>query len=105
MIKTLISNLGKIIPEEELQTKVLWRSIGVMAWVSFMFSGIASMIFFATFDPIALSKLTTFSIDWSAQATYTAGFLLFWLFGFATALGSVILLALPLSKRQRSLPE
>ena len=73
MIKTLISSLGKIVPEEELQAKVLWRSIGVM--------------------------------NWSAQAMYTAGFLLFWLFGFSTTLGSVILLALPLSKRQRSLPE
>tara|TARA_R110002072_G_scaffold24747_5_gene83715 strand:- start:217 stop:534 length:318 start_codon:yes stop_codon:yes gene_type:complete len=105
MIKTLISSLGKIVPEEELQAKVLWRSIGVMTWVSFMFSGIASMIFFATFDPISLGKLATFFINWSAQAMYTAGFLLFWLFGFSTTLGSVILLALPLSKRQRSLPE
>lgn len=105
MIKVVISNLEKIIPEEELQAKVLWRSIAVMAWVSFIFAGMASIIFFATFDPIALGTLTTFSVEWSAQAMYTAGFLLFWLFGFVTSLGSVILLALPLVKRQRSLPE
>lgn len=105
MIKIIISNLEKIIPEEELQAKVLWRSIAVIAWVSFVFAGFASMIFFATFDPTALGALATFSIQWSAQAMYTAGFLLFWLFGFSTTLGSVILLALPLAKRQRSLPE
>lgn len=105
MIKIVISNLGKIVPEEELQAKVLWRSTAVIAWVSFVFAGIASMVFFATFDPKALGALATFSVDWSAQAMYTTGFLLFWLFGFASTLGSVILLALPLAKRQRSLPE
>ena len=105
MIKFVISSLNKIVPEEELQTKVLWRSIGVMAWVTFMFAGIASIIFFATFDPIELGQLATFSVNWSAQAIYTAGFLLFWLFGFITTVGSVILLTLPLAKRQRSLPD
>jgi hypothetical protein len=105
MIKLILSNLKKIIPEEELHAKVLWRSIGVMAWVSFMFAGIASMVFFATFDPITLGALATFSVDWSAQAMYTTGFLLFWLFGFFSTLASVILLALPLAKRQRSLPD
>jgi hypothetical protein len=105
MIKLILSNLKHIIPEEELQAKVLWRSIGVIAWVSFMFAGVASMVFFATFDPIDLGALATFSIDWSAQAMYTTGFLLFWLFGFCSTLASVILLALPLAKRQRSLPD
>lgn len=104
-MKIIISELGKIIPQEELQARVLWRSIGVMAWVTFMFAGIASMIFFATFDPTSLGKLATFSVNWSAQAIYTIGFLLFWLFGFITTLASVILLALPLAKRQRSLPD
>ena len=70
-----------------------------------MFAGLASMIFFATFDPIALGALATFTLEWSAQAIYTAGFLLFWLFGFISTLGSVILLALPLAKRQKSLPD
>ena len=105
MIRAVISILEKIVPEEELQAKVLWRSIAVIAWVSFMFAGLASMLFFASFDPIALGALATFSLDWSAQAMYTAGFLLFWVFGFFTTVGSVILLALPLAKRQRSLPE
>lgn len=104
-MKIIISSLGKIVPEEELQSKVFWRSIGVIAWVSFMFAGLASMIFFATFDPIALGALATFTLDWSSQAIYTAGFLLFWLFGFISTLGSVILLALPLAKRQKSLPD
>lgn len=97
--------MEKIIPEEELEAKVLWRSIAVIAWVSFIFAGIASMIFFATFDPVALGALATFSVDWSAQAMYTTGFLLFWLFGFITSLGCIILLALPIAKRQRSLPD
>jgi hypothetical protein len=105
MFKIIIAQLEKIVPEAELQTKVLWRSIAVMAWVSFMFAGLATMLFFATFEPTALVGLATFSVDWSAQAIYTTGFLLFWLFGFLTTALSAILLALPLVKRAKTLPE
>lgn len=105
MFKILITQLGKVVPEAELQTTVLWRSIAVMAWVSFMFAALATMLFFASFDPTLLASLATFSLTWSAQAIYTTGFLLFWLFGFLTTIFSTILLALPLAKRQKSLPE
>lgn len=105
MFKTVLSQLEKVLPAAELQTKVLWRSIAIMAWVSFMFASLASMLFFASFDPTVLASLATFSLSWSAQAIYTIGFLLFWLFGFLTTACSAILLALPLAKRQKSLPE
>jgi hypothetical protein len=105
MIKIILNHLKDLVPEEELQAKVLWRSIGVMAWVSFMFAGLATMLFFATFEPLSLISLTTFSLSWSAQAVYTVGFMLFWIFGFMTTVLSVILLALPLAKRAKTLPE
>jgi len=105
MFKIVITQLKKVVPEAELQAKVLWRSIAVMAWVSFMFAGLASMLFFATFEPTILASLATFSLTLSAQAVYTIGFLLFWLFGFITTVVSAILLALPLVKREKSLPE
>ncbi len=105
MLKTSIQKLASIVPEEELQAKVLMRSLAVITWVSFMFAGFASIVFFATFDPMELASLATFSLNWSMQALYTCGFLLFWLFGFLTSLVSALLLALPLHKRQKDLPE
>lgn len=105
MLKRIIASLKNVVPEAELQSHVMWRSIAVMAWVSFLFAGIASMLFFASFEPTALASLATFSVNWSAQAVYTLGFLLFWLFGFITSLVSAILLALPWAKRARHMPE
>lgn len=105
MLKRLIASFKNIVPEAELEPHVMWRSIAVMTWVSFLFAGIASMLFFASFEPTILASLATFSVNWSAQAIYTLGFLLFWLFGFCTSLVSAILLALPWSKRAKHMPE
>ena len=105
MIKVIISQLKTIIPEEELQSKVFWRSFGVMAWVSFLFAALASMLFFASFEPTELAAIATFPAELSANTLYTFGFFLLWIFGFSTTACSSILLALPLAKRQKTLPE
>lgn len=105
MWKRISANLKTIVPEAEFEPHVMWRSIGVLAWVSFLFAGLASMLFFASFEPTDLASLATYSVNWSAQAIYTLGFILFWLFGFMTSLVSIMLLALPWAKRARHLPD
>lgn len=105
MIRVIISQLRTIVPDEELQTKVFWRSFAVIAWVSFLFAGLASLLFFASFEPVELASIATFSSDISSTGLYTIGFFLFWILGFCCTACSCILLALPIAKRQKTLPE
>ncbi len=105
MIRYLMIQLREIIPPEELEPKVFWRTYGVIAWVSFLFAGVATMLFFATFDPQDLAAIATYPMEWSDMAIYTLGFFLFWIFGFCCSTLTCILLSLPLRKRSKSMPE
>jgi len=64
----------------------------IIAWPAFVLAGVATVLFFATFDPVALGEAATFPMPLSRMAGYTVGFLLFWALGVATATGSVLLL-------------
>ena len=105
MLKFVTSLLHSIVPEEELQPRVLWRTYAVIAWVSFLFAALATMVFFASFEPNELALIATFPIELSANAVYTIGFFLFWILCFSCTTCSCILLSLPLSKRQKPLPD
>ena len=59
--------------------KQLLINIGVSLWVSFLFAGIASIMFFSTFDPSALVEVATYSMPLDPSDGYSLGFLLFWL--------------------------
>ena len=59
-------------------SSVLLRKGGICFWISFLMAGVATMLFFATFDPTSLGKLATFPIELSREAGYTVGFFLFW---------------------------
>ncbi len=52
--------------------------LGVVVWVSFLWAAIATMLFFATFDPEELSQLATFPMTLDRTSGYSIGFLLFW---------------------------
>ena len=54
-------------------------SLGVVLWVSFLFAGIATVLFFATFDPAALAQVATFPMELDRPTGYSVGFFLFWL--------------------------
>ena len=54
-------------------------SIGIVFWVSFLFAGVATMLFFATFDPEAIAEVATFPLELDRASGYSIGFLLFWL--------------------------
>lgn len=105
MMKLLMLSLQQVVPAEELEPRVFWRTYGVIAWVSFLFAGVATMLFFATFDPVELANLATYPSDMSPLAGYTIGFFLFWVFGFCCTTLSCMLLALPLRKRRKAMPE
>ncbi|GHA17449.1 hypothetical protein GCM10008090_28930 [Arenicella chitinivorans] len=53
--------------------------LGVVVWVSFLSAAIATMLFFATFDPESLSQLATFPMTLDRTSGYSIGFLLFWI--------------------------
>ena len=52
--------------------------MGVILWVSFLFACIATMLFFATFDPVDISQVATFPMELDRQSGYSIGFFLFW---------------------------
>ncbi len=53
-------------------------TIGVVLWVSFLSASLATMLFFATFDPLDLGDITTYPISIDRMSGYSMGFLLFW---------------------------
>ena len=59
-------------------TKQLLINIGITLWVSFLSAGVASIMFFSTFDPSALAEVATYPKPLDPSAGYSLGFLLFW---------------------------
>ena len=105
MLRLIWLQLQKVVPEEELEPRVFWRTYGTIAWVSFLFASIATMLFFATFDPVEISALATYPATVSPIADYTIGFMMFWILCFCCTTLSSILLALPISKRRKQMPD
>jgi hypothetical protein len=54
-------------------------AFGITLWVSFLWAAVATMLFFATFDPIELAKVATYPLELDRVSGYSTGFLLFWL--------------------------
>lgn len=63
----------------------------IIAWSSFAVAAVATMLFFAAFDPLVLAQAATFPFDLSRFAGYTLGFFAMWAL---TAAASVISLFL-----------
>lgn len=55
------------------------KTVGISLWVSFLSAAVATMLFFATFDPQQLGELATFPMQLSRESGYTIGFFLFWI--------------------------
>jgi murein DD-endopeptidase MepM/ murein hydrolase activator NlpD len=66
-------NLAENALLEENMRLVIW-----VLWPAFIAAGIAEAIFFTLIDPAQLYLLGQ-RVEWSAMATYSTGFLLFWL--------------------------
>jgi hypothetical protein len=82
----------------------LVQRLGAILWPSFFAAGVATMVFFAFVDPLALQELTF--PDWaiSREFGYSFGFFVFWLCTASSSLFTWILLR-PASRFNRPLPE
>lgn len=67
--------------------------LGAVTWVSFLGAGVATMLFFATFDPQDLVSIATFPLQLSRVAVYSIGFVLFWVLLIANGLMAIWLSA------------
>ena len=82
------------------------QRIGAIAWPSFFAAGVATMVFFAFVDPLALRDITFPNLEVSRELGYTVGFFMFWLATASASLFTWILLRprsrfnRPLSRRQ-----
>ena len=56
----------------------LAQRVGAIAWPSFFAAGVATMVFFAFVDPLALRDISLPSLQISREAGYTIAFFLFW---------------------------
>jgi hypothetical protein len=68
------------------------QRIGAILWPSFFAAGVATMVFFACVDPIALRDISFPTRDISREAGYTIGFLLLWIATASASLFTAILL-------------
>ena len=54
------------------------QRVGAIAWPSFFAAGVATMVFFAFVDPMALRDITFPNVAVGRELGYTIGFFLFW---------------------------
>jgi hypothetical protein len=68
------------------------QRLGAILWPSFFAAGVATMVFFAFVDPLALRDLTFPSLPLTRGLGYTIGFFTFWLSTASSSLFTWILL-------------
>jgi hypothetical protein len=56
----------------------LAQRVGAILWPSFFAAGVATMVFFAFVDPLALADMTLPGVEISRGLGYTLGFFMFW---------------------------
>lgn len=64
---------------------------GAVIWPSFFSAGVATMVFFALFDPVELARLAWVGVEIDRKTGYTVGFFLFWALTFSACLFTSIL--------------
>ncbi len=81
----------------------LAQRIGAILWPSFFAACVATMVFFAFVDPMALRDMTFPDLPMSRMTGYSIGFFMFWLATASSSLFTWILLR-PASRFNRALP-
>jgi len=61
------------------------QAVAIVLWVSFLASAVATMVFFALFDPVAVWESASDSRSIGREAGYALGFFSFWLFALLVA--------------------
>ena len=59
------------------------QAVFTVVWISFLSAAVGTMVFFAVFDPVALSGVFDEDLEIDRDAGYAAGFFFFWLLSLA----------------------
>ena len=70
----------------------LAQRLGAVLWPSFFAAGVATMVFFAFVDPLALRDMTFPDLPLTRKLGYSLGFFMFWIATAASSLFTSILL-------------
>ena len=92
-----------VAPDYDHPARPLAQCIGAIAWPSFFAAGVATRVFFAFVDPLALRDMTFPALRISRELGYTIGFFVFWIATAASSLFTWLLLR-PASRFNRALP-
>jgi hypothetical protein len=97
-----VSGPQAVAPDFDHPRRPLAQRLGAILWPSFFAAGVATMVFFAFVDPLALRDLTFPALPLTRGLGYTVGFFMFWL---ATASSSLFTwwLLRPASRFNRAL--
>ena len=79
------------------------QRVGAILWPSFFAAGVATMVFSAFVDPLALRDITFPGIEISRSLGYSIAFFMFWVATAASSLFTWILLR-PASRYNKALP-
>ncbi|MDO4709233.1 MAG: hypothetical protein Q4B94_09235 [Pseudomonadota bacterium] len=90
-------------PKFDHPPRPLAQRLGAILWPSFFAACVATMVFFAFVDPIALRDMTFPGLPISRVTGYSIGFFMFWLATASSSLFTWILLR-PASRFNRALP-
>lgn len=81
----------------------LAQRLGAVLWPSFFSAGVATMVFFAYIDPLALRDMTFPAVPITRGLGYSIGFFMFWIATAASSFFTWILLR-PASRFNHPLP-
>lgn len=95
--------MDSIEPKSDYPPRPLAQRLGAILWPSFFAACVATMVFFAFVDPIALRDMTFPGLPISRMTGYSVGFFMFWLTTASSSLFTWILLR-PASRFNRALP-
>jgi hypothetical protein len=54
------------------------QAVFTVAWISFLAAAVGTMVFFAIFDPVYLTRILDEDMNVGRNAGYAAGFFFFW---------------------------
>ena len=54
------------------------QAIAIVVWISFLTAAVATMLFFAVFDPVELGTRMHIDVEIGREAGYAIGFFFFW---------------------------
>ena len=78
----------------------------IIGWSSFAVAAVATMLFFAAFDPVLLAEAATFPVRLGRFAGYTLGFFALWaLTASASVISLFLIRSLSLHPRQGDRPQ